>query len=92
MDFRVTLIPDNDVALGPSNVSEFKVVVISGFPAVLETKNPEDTVPCLLNVSTADGQHLRVETVTGGQLPLEQACEMTTKAAEFAVQTLETLR
>jgi hypothetical protein len=84
---------DASVYLGDTSLSRSSVVKVEGFPAVLEISRPEGANPCMLAISTADKQHLQVEALTDpGEYSVEQACEMTTKAATFAIQTLQTLR
>ena len=84
---------DASVYLGDTSVTNSSVVKVEGFPAVLEVGRPENASPCMLAISTADKQHLQIETLTlPGAFSVEQACEMTKKAAAFAVQNLQTLR
>lgn len=79
--------------LGNTSSSTSSVVKVGEFPAVLEIGRPEGASPCMLAVSTADKQHLQVKALTPpGEYSIEQACEMTTKAATFAVQNLQALR
>jgi len=84
---------DASVYLGETTVTDSSVVEVEGFPAVLEIGRPENASPCMLAISTADQQHLQIQALTRpGVFSVEQACEMTTKAATFAVQNLQTLR
>jgi Protein of unknown function (DUF3558) len=84
---------DASVYLGEPTVTDSSVVEVEGFPAVLEIGRPENASPCMLAISTADQQHLQIQALTRpGVFSVEQACEMTTKAATFAVQNLQTLR
>jgi hypothetical protein len=64
---------------------------IAGFPAFRQSAEPGSVRPCKVLVSTAAGQFLETDLFygeTSGGLSSEQACELTTKAAMFAVQTL----
>lgn len=90
--YSVTTVLDRDAEVLESGMVESTIVAVDGFPAVQETSESSDISPCRLAVSTAAGQHLRVMAVTRGELSVEQACEMTLRAATFAVQTLQTLR
>jgi hypothetical protein len=84
---------DASVYLGDTSITHSSVVKIGGFPAVLETSRPDGADPCMLAISTADNQHLQVTALTlPGAFSVEQACEMTTKAATFAVTNLQALR
>lgn len=72
-----------------------QLVDVAGYPAYQEM---DDGVrPCTLAISTAGGQYLEMRLDYGsssgsGWLPVEQACQLTIKAATFAVQTLQTQR
>lgn len=84
---------DASVYLGDTSFTDSSVVKVGDFPAVLEVGRPDGASPCMLAISTADKQHLQVQALTEpGAYSVEQACEMTTKAARFALQTLQTLR
>ena len=84
---------DASAYLGDTGVTHSSVVEVAGFPAVLEIGRPENASPCMLAISTADQQHLQIEALTRpGAFSVEQACEMTKKAATFAVANLQTLR
>jgi hypothetical protein len=84
---------DASAYLGNTSVTTSSVVKVGEFPAVQEIRRPDGASPCMLAISTAEKQHLQIEAVTrAGAFSVEQACEMTTKAAMFAVQTLQTLR
>ena len=64
---------------------------IAGFPAFRQSAEPGSVRPCNVLVSTATGQFLETDLFygeTSGDLSSEQACELTTKAATFAVLTL----
>jgi Protein of unknown function (DUF3558) len=93
--YSATAVTDLDasVYLGDTSLSRSSVVKVEGFPAVLEIGRPEGAGPCMLAISTADKQHLEVRALTRpGAFSVEQACEMTTKAATFAVANLQALR
>jgi len=93
--YSATAVTDLDasVYIGDTSLTRSSVVKVEGFPAVLKIGRPEGASPCMLAISTADKQHLEVEALTDpGKYSVEQACEMTTKAATFALQTLQTLR
>lgn len=95
LGFSATAVLDLDatVFLGDSTRAETTVVDVVGFPAVQETSDPNDGSPCKLAVSTSPGQHLQIRAETRpGEYSVEQACDITMKAATFAVQTLQTLR
>lgn len=84
---------DASVFLGDTNLTTASVVKVGEFPAVQEIRRPEGASPCMLAISTADKQHLQVEALTRpGAFSVDQACEMTKKAAAFAIQNLQTLR
>lgn len=95
LGYSVTAVTDLDasVYLGGTSSSAAAVVVIAGFPAVQETTKSENASPCMVAVSTANDQHLQVRADTRpGAYSVAEACEMTTMAATFAVQTLQAIR
>ena len=68
------------------------VVEVAGFPAVRHSVSAASPSPCTVSVGTAQGQFLEVRLMYGSAknyLSLEQACELTVMAAEFAMQTLQ---
>jgi len=82
----------NDVFL-PSHGDA--VVEVAGFPAVRQPADAAGPRPCTVAVSTTKGQFLEIVlsyASTQAHLSGEQACELTTKAATFAMQTLQTQR
>jgi len=93
--FIATAVLDLDATIYRGDTAQTKatVVDVDGFPAVQEMGNPENASPCRLAISTSPGQHLEVRAETRpGEYSVEQACDITMKAATFAVQTLQTLR
>lgn len=67
------------------------IVQVAGFPAVQERLSASSVTPCKLMIGVADGQNLEVKVLFGSTRdhpPIEQTCQLTMKAAEFAVQTL----
>ena len=84
---------DASIYLGKSGPNETTVLEVGGFPAVQESSDSAIASPCRLAISTSTGQHLQVRAETRpGAYSIEQACEMTLRAATLAVQTLQTLR
>lgn len=95
LGFSATTVLDLDATiwLGDSAHVEVTVVDVDGFPAVREAGDPKNGSPCKLAISTSSGQHLQVRAETRpGEYSVDQACDITTKAAKFAMQTLQTLR
>jgi hypothetical protein len=93
--YKATAVTDLDasVYLGDTSVTDSSVVRVEGFPAVLQIGQAGVASPCMLAISTTDKQHLEIRALTRpGAFSVEQACEMTTKAATFAVANLQTLR
>jgi hypothetical protein len=71
------------------------VTDIVGFPGVRQPADPAGPRPCTVIVGTAQGQALRLSlnyASTEAHLSGEEACELTIKAATFAMQTLQTMR
>jgi len=71
------------------------IVSVDGFPAVRQSFPAAGPRPCVVVVSTAQGQSLEVMLNYGSteaHLSGAQACELTSKAATFAMQTLQTQR
>lgn len=90
--YDVTLVTDQDATTKTGTTVESSVVEVEGFPGVQKKSDSSTMSPCELEVSTASGQHLEVLAMTRDDVSVQQACEMTLKAATFAVQTLKTLR
>ena len=95
ISFTLSTVLDHDVAdqFLPSHGDT--VIDVAGFPAVRQPASAAGLRPCSVLVSTSQGQFLSVWLNYGStenHLPGEQACELTTKAATFAMQTLQTQR
>lgn len=70
------------------------VVDVAGFPAIRNLA-PGGAAPCAISVDVAQGQFLEVvfhDRSTNNRWTAEQACELTTRAATMAVQTLASRR
>jgi hypothetical protein len=71
------------------------IVDVAGFPAVRQAADAAGPTPCTVVVSTTQGQFLEVAlnySSTEAHLPIGQACELTIKAATFAMRTLQAQR
>jgi hypothetical protein len=64
---------------------------VEGFPALKYFRQNTDPTDCQTLVGVAHGQTLEVQAVptTGGAFSQDQLCDLATKAATFAVQTLK---
>lgn len=98
--FHLALVRDYDVSdliVPDSHGVTMTVTDVAGFPAVREVKPAENLRPCKFAVRTAARQYVEVRldygsALSSGFLPIEQACDLTLKAATFAMQTLQTQR
>jgi hypothetical protein len=64
---------------------------VEGFPALRTFRQNTDPTDCETLVGVAHGQTLQVQAVptTDGAFTQDQLCDLATKAATFAVQTLK---
>ncbi len=93
--FSALLVLDHDVMDDFLPEDGDTVIDVDGFPAILQTAPATGPQPCAVLVSTADGQYLEIRLTYGSteaHLSGEQACDLTSKAATFAMQTLQTQR
>jgi Protein of unknown function (DUF3558) len=86
---------DRDVTawLRPGQVEETSVVTVAGFPAV-QLHGQSASIGCDVLVSTSKGQYLQIKmsSIHYQEFTIQQMCELATKAATLATQTLQTLR
>jgi hypothetical protein len=71
------------------------VIEVAGFPALQQRADAAGPRPCTVGVSPAEGKFVEVVlnySSTEAHLSVDQACELTIRAATFAMQTLQTLR
>jgi len=91
----VSTIPDHDTKDFYLPHRGHTIVDIAGFPAVRQQSEIGSPTPCQVYVSTAPGQTLEISlhySSTKNHLTIEQACELTVKAATLAMQTLQKQR
>jgi hypothetical protein len=88
---NILTVVDHDVS-DVVDVDQGDVAIeVNGFPGFQQPGQSGSVRPCNVLVSTAQGEFLEVDLFYGkvtGDLPVERACELTTRAATFAVQTL----
>jgi hypothetical protein len=95
MSLNVAVVLDHDAAEQFSSERGDVIVSVAGFPAVQQSASAAGPRPCVVIVGTAQGQSMDVTLNYGsteGHLTGERACELTVKAATFAMQTLQTQR
>lgn len=70
------------------------VTEVGGFPAIQFARPAGSIDPCSVVIGTASGQHLWIDlsVFPNEGLTVQQACQLTMKAATMAMDTLRTLR
>lgn len=95
LSFAAYVVLDHDVTDSFLPEQGDELVDVDGFPAVRRAAPATGPQPCTVMVSVVEGQYLEIKLFYGSteaHLSGERACELTVKAATFAMQTLQTQR